>query len=161
MRKYSVAVFIVTISLIAFGLIILLSASSVYALHTREDMYSLTIGQGMRAILGIILMLIFAAMPYDYYKSITKYMLLAFIMILVITLFMPPVNHARRWMNFILFKFQPADAVKLFLVLHLAKMIDDKKELLHDFKEGFKYFLVLLVLVAGLVIVQPLSLIHI
>ncbi len=155
MRKYSVGVFIVTVSLIAFGLIILLSASSTYAFHTRDDMYSLFKGQMVKAIFGVGLLILFSAIPYDYYKDYTRYMLLGLVIILVATLFTAPVKHAHRWINLIIFRFQPADAVKLFLVLHIAKMIEDKKELLQNFQEGFKYFLILIAVVAGLVIIQP------
>lgn len=142
--------------LLGFGLLILLSASSAYALHSRQSMYSIFMIQFAKAALGVILMILFSAVPYEFYKKYTKYgiLLITFILILTRTV-MPPLNNAHRWFNLGFFSFQPAEFAKLLLIMHVAKMIEDKQEVLKDFDAGFRYILFWVVVVAGLIISQP------
>ncbi len=156
MKRYSFILFFLTIALLGFGLLILLSASSVYALHSRDNMFSIFIGQFTKAVLGIILMILFSAIPYEFYKKYTKYGLLIITFILIVTkISMPSLNNAQRWFSLGFFSFQPAEFAKLLLIMHLAKMIEDKQDVLQNFDDGFRYILFWVLAIAGLIIIQP------
>ncbi len=156
MKRTSFTVFFTAIFLVGFGLLILLSASSVYAVSSRSSMYSIFIKQLVIAIGGVLCMILFAAFPYNSYKQFTKIgMYISVALLLATMIFMPEVKHAKRWLNVGLFSFQPVELVKLFLIMHIAHLMDDRQELLDDFKRSVGPVLFWVVVVFSLVVIQP------
>lgn len=83
-------------------------------------------------------------------------MILLITLILILTrTVMPPLNNAHRWFSLGFFSFQPAEFAKLLLIMHVAKMVEDKQEMLRDFDAGFRYILFWIIIIAGLIISQP------
>lgn len=156
MKRYSYFLFIMAILLFGFGLIILMSASSQYAMSSRDNLFAIFNGQLMKGIVGIILMIFFAGLPYQVLKTYSKWLLLAVVVILVITrTIMPEMNNVHRWFIVGPIQFQPAELAKLMLFVHLAKLLEEKKEVLTDLKNGYAYPVIWTVLIGILVISQP------
>ncbi|MBI2419714.1 MAG: FtsW/RodA/SpoVE family cell cycle protein [Ignavibacteriales bacterium] len=156
MKRYSYSIFITSILLFGLGLLILMSASSQYAIISRDNLFAIFTGQLFKGLGGIVLMILFAAVPYQVLKSASKWLLLAIIIVLIITrVAMPEVNNVHRWFVLGSFRFQPAEFAKLFLFIHLAKLLAEKKDVLHDLKEGYAYPVIWTIIVGGLVIAQP------
>ena len=70
-------------------------------------------------------------------------------------LFRPPINAARRWLVVGRFTLQPAEFLKVALVLFLAYQIDRKQGRLDDFLHGILPTAVFLAIATGLVLAEP------
>ena len=156
MKKLSYSIFIASLVLLGIGLVYLMSASSIYSAYHKSSLFSIFIAQFGKGVFGVALMIGFAAIPYQRLKDISKPAMFLIVIILFLTVtIMPPVAHARRWFGFGSFTFQPAEFTKLLLVIHLANMLENRSEVILDFKEGLFSPLVWIFVTAGLVIVQP------
>jgi cell division protein FtsW len=101
-------------------------------------------------------MVFFSFFPYEYYKKISKPATIGVVVMLVLTLiFAPSIKGAGRWINLGITSFQPADVARLILIIHLAYLIEEKNELLKDFHNGFRYLLLWVIIISGLILVQP------
>ncbi len=101
-------------------------------------------------------MILFSFVPYEIYKEFSKPAMFGVAFLLVLTLFIAPdIKGAGRWIHLGFLSFQPADLAKLILIIHLAVLIEDKKEILGSFKEGFLYLFFWVIIISGLVLVQP------
>ena len=146
----------IVLSLMVLGAILVFTASSTYSEVRFDNIYFLFkshIGKMLAAIAAGIL---FSIIPYQYYNKYSKQALLTVILILVLTVLLAPkYKGAARWIDLGIIQFQPSELVKLVLFMHIAGMIERKGKLLEDFKNGFKYPLIWIVSVAGLVVIQP------
>ncbi len=155
MKKYPIALFVGSFLLICFGMIILMSASSNFTMGHNAGRFSMVLSQFAKASLGLFAMLVFAAVPYTMYRKLSKVAMFVIVAILIATLFMPEKNHVRRWFTVGIISFQSVDFAKVILIVHLAVMIEQKGELIKDFKNGFLYMIIWIFTVCGLVILQP------
>jgi cell division protein FtsW len=132
-----------TFILIGFGLVMVYSASSVYALYekfTHHDATYFMKRQILWACLGLIGMFVTMNVPYTYYKK-------KFVPIMAITFFIlcavliPGIGSvhkgARSWFDFGAVSLQPAEFAKLAIVLYLSGIIAKKGEKFREFKKGF------------------------
>jgi cell division protein FtsW len=102
------------------------------------------------------MMAVFSFIPYETYKSLSKLAIISITVVLVYTLlFAPQVKGAGRWLNLGFVTVQPADIAKLILIIHLANLISQKQEDIKDFKHGFIYLMFWVLLIAGLIFLQP------
>ena len=156
MKKLAVIVFFASFSLILIGLIIVMSASSTYSSLKFDSTFHLFNSHLFRVVLGLVLMIAFSVIPYEWYKKISKKVILSVVALLVFTLlFAPQVKGAGRWLNLGFITIQPSDIARLFLIVHLAYLIDRKGEDILDFKNGFMYLFIWVILIAGLIFIQP------
>jgi cell division protein FtsW len=72
-----------------------------------------------------------------------------------VVLFRPPINAARRWLVFGRFTLQPAEFLKVALVLFLAYQIDRKRDRLDDFLQGILPTALFLAIATALVLAEP------
>lgn len=151
------ALFVVTIGLVSFGLVMLYSASAVVAHDAHRSSHFFLAKQGMWAAVGLLLML--GLTRFDYRKlrrPVVVYGLLALtVALLVGVLLMPPVKNAHRWIRFGLLSFQPSELAKLALVLALAYQLDRRAERLSDFFTGWLPSLLITGFLAFLVLIEP------
>ncbi|MCP5061758.1 MAG: FtsW/RodA/SpoVE family cell cycle protein [Ignavibacteriae bacterium] len=109
-----------------------------------------------KVLLSVGVFVLFAIVPYKYYRDYSKYMLIAIVGILLATLlFAPAVNGASRWIDIGIMKFQPSEFAKIFLLIHLASMIESKGKKIKDFNEGLLYMLIWIGIVCSLIFFQP------
>jgi cell division protein FtsW len=156
MKKLAVTIFLDSFALIMLGLIIVMSASSTFSEFKFDSVFHLFNSHLFKVLLGGGFLALFCFIPYELYKDYSKPAIFIIAFVLFITLFLAPnIKGAGRWINVGFISFQPADAAKLILILHLAALLDDKKEVLHDFRNGFIYLFFWVLLIAGLVLIQP------
>jgi cell division protein FtsW len=156
MKKLAITIFFISFSLILFGLIIVMSASSTYSTVKFASAFHLFESHLFRAGFGLIMMAVFSFIPYETYKSLSKVAIISITVVLVYTLlFAPQVKGAGRWLNLGFVTVQPADIAKLILIIHLANLISQKQEDIKDFKHGFIYLMFWVLLIAGLIFLQP------
>jgi cell division protein FtsW len=156
MKKLGFIVFFISFAMMLLGTIIVMSASSTYSVFKFDSLFHLTNSHIVKVILGLIFMVIFSAIPYEYYKRYSKPAIIGIAFLLVLTLiFAPNIKGAGRWINLGVISFQPADIAKLILIIHLAALIEAKNELITDFNQGYLYLFVWAVLISGLILIQP------
>jgi len=156
MKKLALIIFFDAFILMLLGLIIVMSASSTYSEFKFDSLFHLFNSHFFKVIFGIIFMVLFSFIPYEIYKEFSKPAMFGIAFLLVLTLFIAPdIKGAGRWIHLGFFSFQPADIAKLILIIHLAVLIEDKKETLGNFKEGFLYLFFWVIIISGLVLVQP------
>lgn len=156
MKKLAIIVFFTSFSLILIGLIVVMSASSTYSSLKFDSAFHLFQSHLFRAGFGLLMMGIFCIIPYETYKSLSKIALIAITVVLIYTLlFAPQVKGAGRWLNLGFITIQPADIARLLLIIHLANLISLKQDDIKDFKNGFMYLLIWVLIIAGLIFLQP------
>lgn len=156
MKKLAIIVFFTSFSLILIGLIVVMSASSTYSSLKFDSAFHLFQSHLFRAGFGLLMMGVFCIIPYETYKSLSKIALIAITVVLIYTLlFAPQVKGAGRWLNLGFITIQPADIARLLLIIHLANLISLKQDDIRDFKNGFMYLLIWVLIIAGLIFLQP------
>lgn len=156
MKKLSVTIFLDAFVLTLLGLVLVMSASSTYSAFKFDSLFYLFNFHFVKVIAGIILMVVFAVIPYKLYKGVSKYFLIASVLILIFTLlFAPNIKGAGRWINLGFLTFQPADLARFAIIIHLAALIERKGKEIENFRNGFVYLFFWVILVAGLIFIQP------
>lgn len=156
MKKLSTLIFIASLLLVLFGTYLVMSASSTYSEFKFENQFHLFNIHLIRAVVGILFLIIFMFIPYEIYKDFSKLLLFISIGLLVLTLLLATeVKGARRWIDLGIVNFQPVDLVKIVLFIHLAALIENKGEEIRDLKKGFVYPLIWIIITVGLIIIQP------
>ncbi len=156
MKKLGLTIFLDAFALMLLGLIIVMSASSTYSVIRFDSLFHLFNSHLFKVIVGIGVMIVFSALPYEIYKEYSKPAIIVIAIVLLLTLFFAQnIKGAGRWINIGFFSFQPADVAKLILIIHLAALIEDKGEAIRDYKEGFLYLLFWVVIISVLILIQP------
>jgi cell division protein FtsW len=107
---------------------------------------------------GFMIMFVVSQFDYRIFARISDYLLYFSIPVLIYVLFWGrDVNGAARWINLFGLSFQPSDLGKVALLIHLAKMLTIKQEVIKDFKEGFLPTIAWVVVICGLIAPANLS----
>jgi cell division protein FtsW len=147
---------VLVIAFMLLGAIMVFTASGTYSLSKFNNFYFLFKAHLWKVVAALILLLVFAYMPYDLYRKYSKKLLFVIIGFLIATLFFSPkVKGAARWIDFGFFQFQPSEAAKVILIMHLAFLIEKQGDALKEFKNGFMFTLIWIGIVSGLVLIQP------
>jgi len=145
--------------LLAIGIVMVFSASSVSAYFKMGDPYYFLKRQLLWGTLGYFTMIFF--MNYDYWK-LKKYSD-AIILITVCALgavLIPgigiEINEARRWLGVGSITIQPSEVAKIGIVLFMASHLSEmNKEKLHNFFKGLVPYLIFLGIVFALIVMEP------
>ncbi|MFA6410357.1 MAG: putative lipid II flippase FtsW [Candidatus Buchananbacteria bacterium] len=143
-----------------FGLVMLSSASSVDSYKQYGDTYYLFKHQIIFGLLpGLFLFFLLAKIDYRTWEKRTV-LLFAVSIILLILVFIPGLSlthgSAKSWIKIAGSSFQPAEFVKLLLILSLAGWFSYRgKAMNEDFWNGLVPFTVMFGLVALLIVAQP------
>lgn len=122
---------LVTLTLLALGLIIVFSASAPESLRLTKgaNVFHYGLRQLLFAAVGVFLMLIAAKFPYNNWRRLSPWVLVSSIAFLVIVLFVSEdIKGSHRWINLGFFNFQPSEYAKLGTILILAHYITEIKK---------------------------------
>ncbi|MDP2362438.1 MAG: putative peptidoglycan glycosyltransferase FtsW, partial [Ignavibacteria bacterium] len=156
MKKLAITVFFAAFSLILIGLIVVMSASSTYSSVKFDSSFHLFTSHLTRVVIALVFMAVFSFIPYEWYKKISKRAVIGAVALLVITLIIAPqIKGSGRWLNFGFFTIQPADIARLVLIVHLAYLLEKKREDILDFKNGFRFLFIWVIIIAVLIFIQP------
>jgi len=147
----------VVIILLAYGLIMVFSASSASAHYRMNDTFYFIKRQFLWAVLGLGAMYVVSKIPYKlYYKFALPVLGISLLMLLlVLTPLGVEVNGAKRWLGFSLLTFQPSEIAKFALIIFLAKSLSENQDMLEKFWGGFAIYLAIIGVTAGLVLLEP------
>ena len=157
-KKYDIILFIAVISLIIFGLIMIYSASSIWAEYKFNDSFKYVKQQALFILIGIILMNMISKIDYSWYYKKTNVILSICIFLLILVL-IPGIgsirNGSRSWFGIGAFGIQPSEFAKLGLIIFTAKYLSNNNKFLKDLKKGVIPILLVLFFIFGLIMLQP------
>jgi cell division protein FtsW len=146
---------LVTLALVAFGLVMVFSATSAAAALGNGDPVTFLKRQGIYALLGIALMV--AASRFDHRRLrvlAPPLVLVALVLCAVVLVLGPPINGARRWLTFGPLTFQPSELAKLALLLFAAAYLA-RRGAPRSLGELWKPLGMLTLAFAGLIVIEP------
>ncbi|NOU99628.1 putative lipid II flippase FtsW [Paenibacillus planticolens] len=145
-----------TVLLVAFGLVMIFSASSPKAIFTHDNSWHYVLKQGIFAGVGLFLMLIFMNIPYSIWKKAGPGMILfSFLLLVLVLLVGTNINGAKRWFVLGGLNIQPAEFTKLSIIVYLSTLISKKGEEIRSFKKGLLPLLIMVGLIISLIMMQP------
>jgi cell division protein FtsW len=154
------ALLAVTLSLVAFGLLSVYSASSYVAqVQGLEDSHYL-FQQVSRAGVGLVILVVASVVNYRLYQRLAWPLLGLTVLLLVPMLIpgtealAPRINGARRWLD-VGVTVQPSELAKISVVLWTAAVAVKKQDRLQSFRYGLLPFLLVVGLVCLLVLLEP------
>lgn len=150
-----ITLFVVLILMVA-STVVVYSASSTWAMQKMQSASGLVNKHITKILVGLVVMFFAINIDYKKYKPLTKWVLIASIMLLVFTrLTGGEVKGAARWLSIGGFSLQPSEIAKFALLFHLAFLLSNKREKLADFKTGYLPLLIWIGSVVVLVMLQP------
>ena len=158
--KVHLQLLLLVLALVGFGLVMVYSASSGLAQSRFDNGHFFIQRWVLRALIGVVALLIAMHVNLDRVRMYAKAILIAGFVGLVIVLMMKmfgvgKVRGAYRWVPIPGFgAFQPADLMRLALVIFLAERLNHDKGALSDFKEYVRHAGVV-ALAMGLIVMQP------
>jgi cell division protein FtsW len=146
---------LVTLGLVAFGLVMVFSATSAAAALGEGDPMRFLFKQGAYALAGAVLLTVFARADYHRLRLFAPTLLVAALALCVLVLAVAPtVNGARRWFFVGPVSFQPSELAKLALCVWVCAHLS-RRPAPQTFGELMKPIGLVVALFAGLVLVQP------
>jgi cell division protein FtsW len=150
---------ILTLLLVGFGLVMVFSASSNYALASdlfnRDPLY-FTKRQLVWIAAGMFLLLVLMNVPYRRFKNGYVLFFIPALILLALVPFIGEERHgARSWFGIGTLGIQPTEFAKLALILYLGAVITKKDERFRDFKHGLLPVTLVVAFVCFLIMLQP------
>lgn len=126
------------LTILAVGLVMVLSASGIVAEQVNGDKYYFFKRQLAFAALGGLALWAAALLPRDWLYKLQYPALFFALLLLLITLspFAPAINGAKRWIPVGPVSVQPMEFVKIALALYLAYFMSAKQDLIKTFSRG-------------------------
>jgi len=129
-----------TMFLVAFGLVMVLSSSSVDSYLANAGFFGGLIRQGGFALLGVPLMLVASLMPIGFWKRVAWPALLVASFLQCLVVFTPmgyTIAGNTNWLSIGGIQFQPSEGIKMALVVWLGMILEQKKDRLDDWRHIF------------------------
>ncbi|MCL1630971.1 FtsW/RodA/SpoVE family cell cycle protein [Sporolactobacillus sp. CPB3-1] len=158
-RHFDYSLLTVMLLLIAFGLIMVYSAGSVWASvffeRPQPPSYFFT-HQLAWFVLSVPIGTVGLLLPYPVYRKLVK-PLIAVSIFLLGALFVlgNTVNNAQSWFRLGSFNIQPSELVKITVILYLASVFSNKQNAIADFKTSVAPPLVVVIVFFCLIAAQP------
>jgi cell division protein FtsW len=143
--------------MVMLGLVMVLSASSVLALHTAGSTWTYFMKQLLWAALGVVALFITLKVPYHAWRPLIPLLLLGSFGLMFATL-VPgigtEVNGSRAWLRLGPFSLQPSELLKLALLLYCADLLARRADRMYDVRATLYPMLVVLGVAGVFVMLQ-------
>lgn len=146
---------VLVVTLVAFGLVMLFSASYAVGNYRFDDPYTYIRPQAVFAAGGLFAMWVASRVDYHIYHKLAFPLLALSMVLLVVVLFMPKYNGCRRWIVTPLGTLQPSEIAKFSVVLVFSHIISLNHAKMKGFACGVLPFLMVLAPIAGLMLLEP------
>jgi cell division protein FtsW len=141
-----------------FGLVMVMSASSVVSVRETGGAWSYVERQVMWTALGVPALLLCLTISLDFWRRFVKVFLFGSVGLLVLVL-VPGVgltaNGATRWLGAGPLQFQPSEFAKFGLLLFTADVLDRRSRDIDDWRKALKPVVIAFGTIAGLIMLQP------
>ena len=145
----------IVLLLVAIGLVMLFSASYPYAHYNVGDSYYFIKQQSIWAALGITAMMVISFFDYQKLKKLVFPILILSYALLVVVLFMPARNGAKRWIELGGGTFQPSEITKFAMILAFAYFISNNYKKMTRFVTGVLPYVFIFGSSALLLLLEP------
>ena len=158
MKKIDYILLLCIVFISLFGLLMIYSASYVWADYKFHDAYKFVKTQGIFLIFGYILLYGMLRVPYTrYLKSANVIFGICFILLILVLI--PGIgsirNGSRSWFGIGGFGIQPSEFTKLSMIIFTSKYLAYYEKNLHNIKMSVFPILGVLFLIFGLIMLQP------
>ena len=157
-QRFDFTMFLIVVILLAFGLVMLFSASYASAKNQYGDSFYYINRQLVFAIGGFAAMIFVSFIDYRLYcqKFIVFLAVVVSVSLMILVFVMgKTVGGAQRWLEVAGNTFQPSEILKLATIIVIADYMQRNYDKRDDFKTGFLPLVVRVVIACGLVIIQP------
>ncbi len=149
----------ITAALTILGLMMIASAGVIFGLERFDDEYYFFKRQLIGVGLGMVVLLVLERIDYHFLRRWSLFIFLGAVLLLIAVL-LPEIGvkayGAQRWISIGSVTFQPAEAVKLAMILYVSAWCASKGvKRISDISEGFVPFLAIVGSIAFLIILQP------
>ncbi|CAH0346892.1 stage V sporulation protein E [Bacillus sp. CECT 9360] len=149
---------LVTLTLLSIGLIMVYSASAIWADYKFSDSFFFAKRQMLFAGVGIAAMFFIMNIDYWTWRTWAKVLVIVCFVLLVAVL-IPGIgrerNGAQSWIGVGAFSIQPSEFMKIAMIMFLAKYLSERQKLITSFKKGLLPSLSLVFLAFGMIMLQP------
>ena len=157
-KKFDYLLFIAVIILSLFGLVMIYSASSIWANYKFNDSFHYVKQQALFMVLGIGVMLFVSKIDYKiYYKKANVILGICFFLLILVLI--PGIgsvrNGSRSWLGIGPFGIQPSEAAKIGMLIFTSKYLMQSNKYLKSYKKGVFPILGALFTFFGLIMLQP------
>ena len=158
MKRTSKLLILSVILLMILSLFMIYSASYIWAEYKFNNPFKYVINQGIFVLLGIILLFIVSKINYKIYYDKANLILLICLILLILVL-IPGLgivrNGSRSWFGIGSFSIQPSEFSKIGLIIFTSKYLSKSNKFLKDYKKGVFPILFILLLIFGLIMLEP------
>jgi len=156
--RCDILLFLVTITLTGIGILMIYSASAIFAKEHTGDSYYFFKRQICWVSLGLIGLFCTWRLNYHFLQRKSKFLFLLSLFLISLTL-IPGLGYkisgATRWLKIGFLTFQPSELVRIAFVIYLTDFIVRKKKELESFFKGFIPSLVFFSIIAIILLKQP------
>ncbi len=150
---------LISIIIIAiFGILMIYSASYIWAEYKFNDPFKFVKHQTLFFIVGMVLLYIVSKINYYIYYEYSNIILFGCIILLLLVL-IPGIgtvrNGSRSWFGIGSFGIQPSEFTKLALIIFTSKYLSKNIKDIRDIKKGVLPVIVLTLVIFGLIMLQP------
>jgi cell division protein FtsW len=149
--------FLATILLVSLSVVMVYSASAVVGLEKLGQPYMFLLKQGLWAALGIALMTLITTIDYRCYREpVFIWSSLGVVTAaLVLVLFSPPVNNARRWFGIGGMGLQPSELAKLAAIFFIAALLERRRHGVNELGYALVPIGIVLGVLVALIMLEP------
>ena len=158
MKKHDKILLIAVIIISLFGALMIYSSSYVWAEYKFNDQYKYLKSQSIFLVLGYIAMIAISKFPYQNYKKLSN-VIFGICLLMLILVLIPGIgtvrNGSRSWFGFGGLGIQPSEFTKLGLIMFTSKYLANNNRELKDIKKGVFPILSVLIIIFGLIMLEP------
>ena len=158
MHKSDLILLISIIIISLFGILMIYSASYVWAEYKFNNPYKFALTQWIFLLIGYFIIYISLNIPYTYYLKKANIIFIICLILLILVL-IPGIgsvrNGSRSWFGIGGFGIQPSEFTKLGMIIFTSKYLATNEKILNNIKNGVLPILVSLIIVFGLIMLQP------
>lgn len=138
-NSYDKYLFIAVVALAIFGLIMIYSASFVWAEFKFNNPYKFVMMQGVFLVIGIFLMFLLSKIDYHlYYKYANKILFICCILLILVLI--PGIgtirNGSRSWFGIGSLGIQPSEFAKIGLIIYVSKYLTNNNRIMNNIIKG-------------------------
>lgn len=157
-RNIDTTMLLMAVTLTCIGVVMVYSSSAIMAAERFGDGFYFLKRQAVYAVAGFAVLCLATYFNYENWRKLAVLSLLISIVLMVLLLvpgFGVKVGGAVRWLRLPGLTLQPAEVVKLALVLYLAHSLTRKKEKVRSLSKGFFPYMIVLAVLLALLLKQP------
>lgn len=157
-RNIRINLFIVSTILICIGIVMIYSASSIYAWERYKDSFFFLKRHLSFLAIGAVLGFLVMRVDYRKFRCFARPLVLLSLLLLLLVLIPGigrEVSGARRWFRFKFISFQPSELANMAVIIYIADFIARRGDTIKTFLKGFFPPMCVLGITALLILMQP------